>query len=35
MNATDKDTNKINEPITKSIIPIQFYNSCESTSFYF
>ena len=39
MNATDKDTNKdtnkINKPITKSIILIQFYNSCESISFYF
>ena len=36
INATDKiDTNKINKPITKSIILIQFYNSCESISFYF
>lgn len=30
-----KDTNKINKPITKSIILIQFYNFCESISFYF
>lgn len=36
INATDKiDTNKMNKPITKSIILIQFYNSCESISFYF
>lgn len=36
INAIDKiDTNKINNPITKSIILIQFYNSCESISFYF
>lgn len=36
INTTDKnDTNKINKPITKSIILIQFYNSCESISFYF
>lgn len=37
MNATNKDatkdTNKINKPITKSIILIQFYNFCENISF--
>ena len=36
IHTTDKmDTNKINSPITKSIILIQFYNSCENISFCF